>query len=282
MKNWICTIAIVLFLAAASRPAFAATKVFLLAGQSNMGGNGVVAGLPAPYNVQQTAVNFWSANAWGPLKGGFGNTPAHFGPEVTFGYTLRNLFPTDNIYLVKYGLTSTSLAVQWNPNGTGACYNTFKTTAKAAIDNLRNAGLAPTIAGMIWMQGEEDTYTDATAAAYEANLKNLISSVRRDFETPDMEFVIGRILSTTGPGANNTLVQHAQMTVPGEVGHASWFTTDDLQNSGGHYGTQGQIDLGIRFANQFVQTPEPSCAVLSGIGLVALTVYGWYKRAKHA
>jgi hypothetical protein len=278
MKHAICTIAITISLALASRPATAATKVFLLAGQSNMGGNGVVAELPPLYSSPQPAVKFWNNNStdWVALQGGFGNSPASFGPEVTFGYTLHNLFPNDDIYLVKYGITSTSLAINWNPDGTGTAYETFKTTAKAAIQNLVDDSKSPIIAGMIWMQGEEDTYGEATATAYHANLKNFITAVRGDFATPEMEFVIGRILSSTGPAAYNALVQNAQMTVcdDPEVGHASWINTDDLQIGNiGHYGTQGQIDLGVRFANQFVQTPEPSSYVLVGTAVLALAGY---------
>ncbi len=276
MKHAICTIVIAMSLVLAVEPATAATKVFLLGGQSNMGGNGVVAELPSPYNEPQPDVSFWNENStdWTALRGGFGNFSGNFGPEVTFGYTLHNLFPNDDIYLVKYGLTSTSLAVNWNPDGTGASYNTFKTTADAAIQNLVAHGKSPVIAGMIWMQGEEDTYTEATASAYHANLTNFVNTVRSDFATPEMKFVIGRILSSTGPEEYNALVQNAQMTVPGEVGHASWFNTDDLQiGFVGHYGTQGQIDLGIRFANEFVHAPEPSACILVGTGLFALAGY---------
>lgn len=280
MKHTIGFFVLTVIIVLAAQTATAATKVFLLGGQSNMGGNGVAADLPSPYNSPQTDVKFWSSNAWVALQGGFGNTSANFGPEVTFGYTLHKLFPKDDIYLVKYGLTSTSLAVNWNPDGTGSSYNTFKTSADAAIQNLVKAGKTPVIAGMIWMQGEEDAYTETTAAAYHANLENFIGTVRNDFSTPKMPFVVGRILSSTGPAAYNALVQNAQMTVPGEVGHASWINTDDLQiGNVGHYGTQGQIDLGVRFANAVVQTPEPSSLVLVGMAVALLATYWVRKRA---
>ena len=60
---------------------------------------------------------------------------------------------------------------------------------------------------MIWMQGESDANNSAYAAAYEANLTNLITAVRSDFSTPDMPFVVGRItdLSIYGfPGARKS------------------------------------------------------------------------------
>jgi hypothetical protein len=69
------------------------------------------------------------------------------------------------------------------------------------------------------------------------------------------------------------------MNVPGAVGNASWFDTDDLQWAyPGHYGTQGQIDLGIRFANAVASVPEPSSLILISLGMLALAGYAWCKR----
>jgi LPXTG-motif cell wall-anchored protein len=159
------------------------------------------------------------------------------------------------------------------------------------MNNLTVAGKTPQIAGMIWMQGETDTYGGPNggadwSAAYSANLTNLINTVRDkekfgDFAVPDMPFVLGRITTFFGSADNNALVRNAQMTVPGLVGHATWIDTDDLTWAyDGQYGTQGQIDLGIRFANAFA-TPEPSIFVLAGTGLLALGGYWWRKRRAH-
>ena len=274
MKNtlWL----LILCILATETRTMAATKVFLLAGQLNMAGEGTAANLPSPYNTPQTDVHFWNSSQWVSLQGGFGDGSSGtlFGPEVTFGYTLRQLFPKDDIYLVKYGLTSTSLAVQWNPNGSGACYNTFKTTANAALANLSVADKSPTVAGMIWMQGENDALNATYAAAYAENLSNLIARVRSDFSTPEMPFVAGRILSCYGTQTNSDLVRNALMTVPGQVGHGSWINTDDLPLAfTGHYGTDGQIEIGIRFANELASVPEPSTCSIAITGLLALAGY---------
>jgi hypothetical protein len=48
------------------------------------------------------------------------------------------------------------------------------------------------------------------------------------------------------------MVRAAQQKVAEDDGNAAWFDTDDLKWSYyGHYGTQGQIDLGLRFAKPF-------------------------------
>ncbi len=259
----------------------AATLVYLLAGQSNMAG--YQSGLPsAPYDTTQN-VKFWNYdnNGWIDLRPGLGDSANDIGPEVGFGYALKALHPDDDIYLVKWGVDSTSLAGPWNPNGSGAEYNTFKSRVNAALNNL--SGESPSVAGMIWMQGESDATSTTTANAYAANLTTLINTVRSDFATPDMPFVLGRITDlSVYPGFPGvTQVRAAQETVPGEVGHAAWINTDDLAinpAAPGHYNAQGQIELGLRFANQLEAIPEPSTVALSALGLLALIGYAWRRR----
>ncbi len=254
--------------------ATAETKVFLIAGQSNAAGCGVTADLTAPYDVPLSQVKFWNkcnsipnnnpGDAWVDLQGGFGHQfypgLSMFGPEVSFGYRLHQLFPHDDIYLVKYALSSQDLAVHWRPT-TGNIYSIFKSRVDAAIANLRAAGKSPVIAGMIWMQGESDAMKHDWAEAYQANLTTLIVKVRSDFSTPNMPFVIGRINNSQhwGTPADNTLVRNAQMKVASQVSNTSWINTDDISVWNGkeqghsdpdHYSSQGQIVLGTRFANQ--------------------------------
>lgn len=259
-------------------PLKAATLVYLLAGQSNM--VGYQSGLPgSPYGETQS-VQFWNYNnnGWIDLGPGLGNTVSDIGPEVGFGYAMQALHPDDDIYLVKWGVNSTSLAGPWNPNGSGSAYNVFKDRVNAALGSL--SGQSPTIAGMIWMQGETDAASTATADAYAENLTNLIATVRSDFSTPAMPFVVGRItdLSVYSGFPGVAQVRAAQETVPGLVGDASWINTDDLAMNPaapGHYLAQGQIDLGIRFANQLAAIPEPSAMFLSGLALLGGFVWRW-------
>jgi hypothetical protein len=273
-------------------PASAATKVFLLAGQSNMAGVGGYSGYnknsppwsdppydhadapcPAPYNAPLAAVKFWNfgygkkpadfvnapetGDGWVDLQPGFGHRADQFGPELGFGRRLHELYPNDEIYLIKYAIGGTNLAADWNPNpdAMGPRYKVFKARVDAAMANLTKAGKNPTIVGMIWMQGEDDSTNPAFAKAYENNLKNLVAEVRSDSNAPDMKFVLGRI-TTMGKLWSTPeiieIVRKAQENVPNYVKNSAWINTDDLQwGYYGHYGTKGQIDLGIRFADQF-------------------------------
>jgi len=277
----------------ATNSASAATKVFLLGGQSNMAGRGQANELAAPYNAAQTSVKLWSnrtSNAWVDLQSGFGAEAPDFGPEVSFGYAVKQFFPADEIYLIKYGIPATNLAFNWKPSGTGTIssaegyyYNVFQETANAAINNLIAAGKSPAIAGMLWMQGESDALNTSMANAYEANLRNLIGAVRTDFATPTMPFILGRITTLWGTTANNTKVRTAEDAVGADptLTSVSTFSTDGLSlwvsphAYPNHYDTQGQIELGNLFASQFAPTPEPATFVLAGTGLLALVSRLW-------
>lgn len=300
MKRGLCSLAILAGIVLTTAPTQAKVLMFLMAGQSNMAGCGITSELPSPYDVAQPAVRFWNqcnpttgwppggaGDAWVDLQGGFGHQfypgLSMFGPEVGFGHRLHELFPNDEIYLVKYGLSSTNLAVNWNPDGTGAVYNLFKSRVDAAVQNLVAAGKTPEIAGMVWMQGESDAMDHTRAVAYEANLKNFIGKVRTDFSAAEMPFVIGRINWSPywGTPADLATVRIAQMTVAGQIDQVSWIDTDKLSVFNGsetghadpdHYNTQGQIDLGVQFADKIVHTPEPSSLVLATVALLALAL----------
>jgi hypothetical protein len=323
MKKSILCLAAVIVVALLSLHASAATKVFLLGGQSNMAGVGGYSGyyIGSPWNdypygqgpdaacpsayAYQPAVQFWNyadgvmpsstavhapatGNAWINLQNGYGYRGDQFGPELSFGYRLHQLYPNDDIYLVKYGITSTSLAVNWNPNGSGATYNMFANRVNAAMQYLVNHGKNPTIAGMIWMQGEDDSTSHAAAVAYQTNLTNLIAHVRSSFiNAADMKFVAGRITYMTSTAgwatvADVNAVRNAQVNVTTADGNAGWVDTDNLEWAYyGHYGTHGQIDLGTLFADKFAPVPEPSIGVLAGTGLIlvlpALLRFGRWK-----
>ncbi len=244
------------------------TKIFLLGGQSNMDGQPAATNIPDPYKQPQTGVkiwDYWNGGGWGNLQAGYTESKKQYGPEVSFGATLKKAFPHDDIYLVKYANGGTNQAVHWNPNGSGGEYNHFKSAVDAAVQNLVNAGKTPEFCGMIWLQGESDALNHSYATAYEGNLRNFISKVRADVNTPDMPFVLGRIVTYYGPAADNTLVRTAQTTVAADTKNVAWIDTDDLSWAGaynGHYGTQGQIILGKRFADKLLLVPEPDAVVL--------------------
>lgn len=259
-------------------PCHALNRVFLLAGQSNMLGQGSNIALLPPYDTAQTDVNYWSAGAWVSLAPGFGQLSYNFGPEVAFGRAIKDALPGDNIYLIKLGVDGTSLFEKWKPV-TGPQYIDFMNITRAALTNLNTTGISYVISGMIWMQGESDAY-EREAASYETNLVNFIADMRAQFNTPEMPFIIARVLDYFGSDkiplyqnrvqtdpTQSEVVRATQVAVAEATPYATWFDTDafpvvDPISNPGHYNTQGQMDLGNAFA----------AAILAYIPLVKIDI----------
>ncbi len=267
-RKLLCLSLLAASIAFSATHAKAAVKIFLIGGQSNAAGVGAHSTddpIPPPYDVPQTDVKIWNASTggWSDLQLGFGNVSTQFGPEITFGDNIKDLYPDDEIYLVKHAISSTDLHVEWKPNAPkGHMYNTLTARTNAAIANLSAAGKSPEVAGMIWMQGESDAYDPAFAPHYRDNLINFVQTVRSDYSAysaSNMRFVAGRILAIPeyGTPEDNAMVRAAiesagDVNQPTYVDNYSWINTDDLQRAyWGHYGTQGQLDLGARFAAEF-------------------------------
>ncbi len=219
-------------------------KVFLLGGQSNMVGVGKSAELKAPYNKPHPEVKLWHGGKWVPL-GAVGGT---FGPEVTFGHAIGAALPEDDVYLVKYAASGTALYNDWSPSG-GGQYKHFMGTAKAALANLDGAGTDYEIAGMLWMQGESDA-AENQAEAYDANLRAFIADMRKQFDTPQMPFAIGRVKDFYGGATGQAaIVRSAQQEVAESTDAVEWFDTDGYSLAdGGHYNAAGLVEMGKDFA----------------------------------
>jgi len=126
-------------------------------------------------------------------------------------------------------------------------------TAKAAIADLDAAKVRYEIAGMLWLQGESDA-AERKAESYEKNLTAFIAHMRTQFKTPEMPFIIARVLGFYGGKTGQArIVRDAQVKVAKEVKNVACFDTDDCPivdpvKNKGHYNAVGLIEIGKRFA----------------------------------
>jgi hypothetical protein len=235
------------------------TRVFLLAGQSNMQGLGYNSELTPPYDAPQTDVSYWSGGTWVDLAPGFGYQGDMFGPEVSFGRAIKDALTVDTIHLVKYAVSGTALYNDWAPPS-GPQYTGFMNTANAALANLDAAGVDYEIAGILWMQGESDAHENQ-AASYETNLRNFIADMRVRFSDPDLPFIVARVRDYFGGASGQAaIVRAAQVAVADTTAGVEWFDTDTYPLSTahpGHYDTQGQLSLGLDFADTYLATGPP-------------------------
>ena len=253
-------------------------KVFLMGGQSNMLGRAPVSGLPVELQGTQNDLLLFggSDGTAGTTLTALqpdGKNAGEFGPEVTFGRTIADAFPTTQFALIKYAAGGTALYNDWAPDsgsGDGPQYALFQQTVTSGLQALQDAGYTPDIIGMLWHQGESDAI-EGQQANYETNLTNFISDVRSNYGT-DLPFMIGEIRRQST--ATNT-VADAQVAVGAADPNATFVQAADLSFLDTyHFDAASMITLGERYANSYAlnygsNIPEPSSlALLSLAGLL--------------
>src|SRR5262249_15018049 len=201
-------------------------KVFILAGQSNMEGHGVVtADLKRnggrgslEYLVKDPAIAsqfkhlvardgkwvvredvwVWCLGRSGGLRAGFGVKEGYIGPELGFGRVVGDALQ-EPVLLIKLAWGGKSLAKDFRPPSSGGEVGPFYTEiVKQAREVLRDvkkhypaAGeRGYELTGFGWHQGWNDRINDKFNGEYEKNLANLIRDVRKEFGVPKLPFVI--------------------------------------------------------------------------------------------
>ena len=223
---------------AAERP----LKVFICAGQSNMGGARAKASeLPAELKAPQRNALFWDGKAWIALAPGKTERKG-FGPEISFAHAISAAI-REPVGIIKHSVGGTDLASQWSPKNRNSLYAALLRKVKAAGKARRIE-----IIGFLWMQGERDSRDKAKAEAYAKNLAGLVRAARKDLGAPRMLFVAGRVNPPAGVYKYVGLVRKAQETCA-EPGYA--FIDCDTLSKGAdnlHYDTRGLVEMGKRFA----------------------------------
>ena len=292
MKTSSLTFLLGLWAAALTSAATAATvDVYLLGGQSNMQGLGLLAELTPAQLLAPTNVFYWKVTNFVPLIPGTTVTAAagQFGPEITFATEIAKL--GRKAYLIKEYNSGKPLDAGWNdqtwvgdppvPNrinfypGTnatdvnrGTLYkNELLPMYQAGINSIITNGNTPVIRGLIWMQGEQDSKTNTSAGRYAVNLKRLRDRLASDLGLTNLPVTFGQVLPYTPPAVRFTyrdLVRAQQAAadmfsgLPEAIPHCRMVSTDSFPINPAdqvHYTTPGQILLGAAFA-QGIQEAE--------------------------
>ena len=201
-------------------------KVFILAGQSNMEGAGLIRRNPErndgkgslEYLVKDSAtadrfehlvdekgewvvrddVWIWYFDRKGGLTVGYGARKDCIGPELQFGHVVGDQYE-DQVLLIKIAWGGKSIAKDFRPPSSGGevgpCYTEMFQHVRQVLDDLETHfagydGQGYEIVGFGWHQGWNDRVNQAANDAYEKNLANFIRDVRKELAIEQLPFVI--------------------------------------------------------------------------------------------
>lgn len=242
--------------------------VYLIGGQSNADGRGLVSDLTGPlavWNQPQNNVRIFYANpgtnttfsftpqyetGWQILAPGFSVPPGFsgafpsgdFGPELSFARTLADADSTRHVVLIKVTKSGVNLYSNWKPTS-GYMYMTYTNTVRKALAALVSEGSTYTLRGMIWHQGESDT-SGTAETSYETNMVRLISSVRGFLGVTNLPFVVGEIATN-----KSDIVRAAEYNLGQTIPYVGFASSDGLQTfEGTHFISPDVLELGRRFA----------------------------------
>ena len=221
----------------------------ILAGQSNMAGHGDLSELDQP--ALPAKARLFDLN---PREG-------FFGPEIGFARRFVERMPLDELWLIKYAVGGSSLLAwekDWSAERSasaddddkGALYPRLINHVKQVVD-----GEDLNLLACLWMQGESDSRYQQAASQYQQNLTRLIADIRADLRQPRLQFVIGRVNPAGERFTHLAKVRATQAKVARNAAQTSLVDCDGLEKhaDGIHYDTDGQLELGARFAWRLVQ-----------------------------
>ncbi len=231
-----------------SLPAKDKLHLYLLIGQSNMAGRGVLTEenkLSTERILKFTKENTW-AEAVEPLH--FDKPIAGAGLGMSFARAMADADPSVTIGLIPCAVGGTPLE-RWMKGGD--LYEQAMVRAKLAMKD-------GSLKGILWHQGESDSGKEETAKTYGTRLANMVFSMREELGAADVPFVAGRLgkflSATTKEGTPSfwQLVDSHIDIAPAKIKNSSVALADDLKHKGDsvHFDTEALREFGRRYASE--------------------------------
>ena len=252
-------------------------KVFIFAGQSNMVGSDSnvkdIQRFPPFIGLESAQENVRFAYSIGREKkfesdGWQSLSPVNnvVGPELSFARMVSAKLKSE-IAIIKCAAGGTHLGGDWNPeNPTGfKMYPLSLKLVKSSLAELDRMKIKYQIEGFMWHQGENDMFNEDYMKNYGKNLEKFLAQWRQDLGVPDLKFFIGELCTKTIWGMDLRprmyAISKGQRLVTGSDPLAEYVPTSHIgvEIGGGvglhyHYGTLGQLEHGINYAEAYLKS----------------------------
>lgn len=229
--------------------------LYLLIGQSNMKGRGVMP--DEPKKDPRIVMMHLRDDQWylarhplhlkGDAKTFKGADNAGVGPGLSFAESLAAKNPKVRIGLIPCAVGGSRIDL-WQKGA--KLYDEAMRRALLALQTTAPAGAR--ICGALWLQGEADS-SGEKLAAYPEKLMKLVDDLRADLDTPDLPFIACTI-GEMRPGKEE--MNKLLLSLPEMRPHTACVDARDLKGHIGdsvHYDTAAQTEIGRRFAEKLLQ-----------------------------
>lgn len=228
-------------------------QLFLLVGQSNMAGRGVVE--EQDQTSHPRVLMLGKDGRWLPVT-----DPIHFDkPEVgvglgkTFGRIIAEANPGVTIGLIPCVVGETPIGA-WQP---GVFYPPTKSHPwDDTVKRVEIALKAGTLKGILWHQGEGGL-NSRVAEAYQAKLHDLVKRLRELVKLPDVPFIAGQMgqFGEAPWNAEKKLVDKAHQYLPKSVPHTAFVNSGGGNHKGDkiHFDAAAGRGLGQRYGAAYLK-----------------------------
>lgn len=222
--------------------------LYVLAGQSNMAGRGIVEAVDKTPHPRVWMLN--KDNQWVPAT-----EPMHFdkpavvgvGPGLTFGKQIADQDTSAFIGLIPTAVGGSAIDA-WQPGGYHE--QTKNYPYDEAIKRVQLAQQVGTLHGILWHQGESDSKPEL-AAVYEQKITQLIGRFRQVFSSPAVPVVVGTVGDFFVPkNPSATQINNILLSLPKQVSRVGCVDASGLTDGGDdtHFDAASARELGRRYA----------------------------------
>ena len=220
--------------------------IFLLMGQSNMAGRGLLEDVEP---IRDERIRAFQDGRWTiaeePLH--HDRPTAGIGLAMSFARTVLDADPDRDIGLVPRAVGSTPLE-RWMPGAD---------LYEGAMAAAREAARDGTLKAVLWHQGEHDSKSEAGASNYSQRFTAMATALRERLDAPSLPVIVGELgayLSERPDFPHYRTVNAELRKIPDALPYSAFVSGEGLNDKGDnlHYDARSLRILGQRYADAYL------------------------------
>lgn len=186
-----------------------------------------------------------------------GGAQTYLGVELALGRTLSQRIGPGRVGIATFAISDSSLAGEWGPDCAYPPGDTNLFSQWMTFLRTQETAMNAKLAGIVWIQGNNDAANLGRANAYGGRLQKLFDRIRAAFSTA-LVITYDRLAEVGGTNPQKKQVRAGQDAVDNRESGIYMVNSDDIPkrtDQPAHYTADGTITLGVRFADAIYPIP---------------------------